>query len=191
MADRINPEAVRVARMRLDASCDHSGKAQRRTVGRRGKKTEKNADEITKLPDQTILIAIDPARLEKLALLAAAINLSNDIAAIIDKSSRMQLEELLGPDLRIHAVSQRKMSGPRRMLGTKALLEALNSDGKVAKRIWCQLLPKAFRPTGVLVDQAGSETEDTRNSLIETLRVAEEILFGEPDASCQQEDIAA
>ncbi len=193
MAPRVDPDAVRAARLRLEALTAHDGlsrHATRRTAGRRARHNDADRADMAALSDAAVLTATDPDRLDRLALLAAAIDLAGDIAAVIDRAGRAQLEEVLGPELRRLAVSARKRAGPRQMLTGPALLETLEMERRLAMDLWRDGLPAPLR-----ADQDPSTTTTAPDALRDRLQTAlghaEALLAGEPQEPESDKELAA
>lgn len=193
MPARVDPDAVQAARARLAAMQPGDAAqaaATRRTAGRRAPEHD-TADQpdIAALPDDIVLTAGDPARLERLALLAAAIHLAGDLAAVIDRAGRAQIEDVLGAELRRLAVSARKHAGPRRMLSGPALMQALEQDRDTAKCLWLDMLPAELRPADA--GRMGHITDAKRDALCAALRQAEALLAAPAECPEPDKDLAA
>ena len=154
---RVDPDLLDAARARLSAittgRLSAGPPAPRRTAARRTGLGDGAVAVLCDLPAETICIGADAKRLARLGSLAAAIELSEDIAAIIDRPGRASLDAAFGEDIRRLSVEARALSGPRQWRSVDQILTAHEAERNLARAFWSARFP----PGIILGDRRGSD----------------------------------
>lgn len=178
---RSDPDRRAAARTRLLAMTTGmvvpGGPVQRRTAARRAGLTCEAREALARLPDGRFRLAADPAALDRLLSLAAAIELAQDIAAVIDREGRDRLDAALGADIRAMAVAARALSGPRLRRSAEALAEAHAAEREASRAVWFAGFPPGLRLADGEPDAARPDPA-RRDRLAAALAHVEEALLG-------------
>lgn len=156
---RIDPDKCAAARARLLAmTCGDLAPAapvSRRTASRRAQIPQHSSTVLAALPDDVFLRAADADALTNLMSLTAALHIAHDLAAVIDRQGRDQLDAALGEGIRSLALTGRRLAGPRLYQSVPGLIATHSKEMTLARAYWASVFPSGIRladgaPTGPL-----------------------------------------
>lgn len=146
---RRDPDRCAAARARLLAmTCGDLAPVapvSRRTASRRTQISPQNSTVLAGLPDDVFLRASDAEVLTNLMSLTAALHIAHDLAAVIDRQGRDQLDAALGEGIRSLALTGRRLAGPRLHQSVPDLIATHAEEMTLARAYWASVFPSGIR----------------------------------------------